>query len=117
MRHRKKGKKFSRMQGPRRSFVRNLANNLIRHGKMETTETRAKAIRPIMEKLVTLAKTNSVSRRRLIFSRVHDANIVKKIFDDIAPKYAQRHGGYLRITRLAGTRKRDGVRMARIEFV
>ncbi len=117
MRHRKKGKKFSRTRGPRRSFVRNLVNNLIRYGKIETTEARAKAIRPITEKLVTLSKTDSVARRRLVLSRVHNDLIVKKLFEDVAKRYAERHGGYLRITRLAKTRKRDGVRVARIEFV
>lgn len=117
MRHLKKGKKFNRLRGPRIHFMRNLANDLIRAGAVETTEARAKAIRPVVEKLVTFAKKQTLASRRIIESRVLNEKIVVKLVNDLAPRYAERAGGYLRITHLATGRKRDGVRMARIEFV
>lgn len=113
----KNNKKFSRLRGERISFMRNLSNDLIRAGKIETTETRAKAIRPRVERLVSFAKNPTVANRRLVSSRVDNAKIVKKLFGEYGPKYAERKGGYLRITKLAESRKRDGTRMARIEFV
>lgn len=113
----KNNKKFSRLRGERISFMRNLGNDLIRAGHIETTETRAKAIRPRVERLVSFAKNATVANRRLVASRVGNEKIVKKLFSDYGPKYAERKGGYLRIVKLAATRKRDGVRMARIEFV
>ena len=117
MRHRNKGKKFHRLRGDRISFMRNLANDLIRSGKIETTEVRAKAIRPVVEKLVTSAKRQTLAARRLLLGRVQNAKVVDKLYHDLAPRYAERQGGYLRITKLAKTRKRDATKMARIEFV
>src|SRR5277367_722334 len=117
MRHLKKGKKFSRLRGQRISFMRNLSNDLIRAGKIETTEARAKAIRPVVEKLVTSAKEQTLAARRLIISRVHNEKIAAKLYNELGPRYSTRAGGYLRITKLATTRKRDGTKMARIEFV
>ena len=117
MRHAKKGKHFSKERGPRIAFMRNLCNDMIRNGKIETTEVRAKAIRPQVEKLVTLAKKQTLASRRLIISRVHNIKIADKLYSDYGPRYAERKGGYLRITKLASMRKRDGTRMARIEFV
>ena len=117
MRHLKKGKKFHRLRGPRISFMRNLANDLVRSGTVETTETRAKAIRPVVERLVTIAKQQTLASRRLLASRVHNEKVVAKLYNDLGPRYAERRGGYLRITKLPATRKRDGTRMARIEFV
>ncbi len=118
MTHGKKNNtKFGRLRGARVSFMRNLGNDLIRAGKIETTETRAKAIRPRVESLVTFAKNPTVANRRLVASRGGNEKIVKKLFSDYGPKYAERKGGYLRIIKLAESRKRDGTRMARIEFV
>ncbi len=117
MRHLKKGKKFNRLRGPRISFMRNWANDLIRAGSVETTEVRAKAIRPVVEKLVTTAKKQTLAARRVIISRVHNEKVVVKLYNELGPRYAERRGGYLRITKLAQSRKRDGTRMARIEFV
>jgi large subunit ribosomal protein L17 len=117
MRHLKKGKKFNRLRGDRISFLRNLANDVIRAEHIETTETRAKAIRPIVEKLVTFAKKQDLASRRLIASRVQNPRITKKLCDDLGTRYADRKGGYLRIVKLQKARKRDGVRMARVEFV
>ncbi len=117
MRHQKEGRKFHRLKGARASFLRNLANDLVRAGRIETTEARAKEIRPIVERLVTHAKRQTLASRRLLLSRVHNENIVRKLFDEFAPRYKERMGGYLRITKLAQSRKRDGSRLARIEFV
>lgn len=117
MRHLKKGKKFNRLRGPRISFMRNLANDLIRSGSIETTEARAKAIRPVVEKLVTSAKKQTLAARRTILSRVNNQKIAAKLYNDLGPRYATRAGGYLRITKLGTSRKRDGTLMARIEFV
>ncbi len=117
MRHLKKGKKFHRLKGERRSFLRNLANDLLRSGKIETTETRAKAIRPLVERMVTIAKRQDLAARRLLLARLHNERIVHKLYDEIAPRYQGRPGGYLRITKLGRSKKRDGSRLATIEFV
>jgi large subunit ribosomal protein L17 len=117
MRHLKKGKKFNRTRGARISFLRNLSNDLIRTGKIETTEARAKAIRPAVEKLVTFAKKQTLASRRIIVSRVHNQKIADKLYVEYGPRYADRKGGYLRITKLGTSRKRDGSAIARIEFV
>ena len=117
MRHLVKGKKFNRLRGDRISFMRNLANDVIRAGSVETTEVRAKAIKPVVEKLVTLAKTQTLANRRTIVSRVHNAKIAQKLYEELGPRYAERKGGYLRISKIQKTRKRDGTKMARIEFV
>lgn len=117
MRHGKAGKKFHRKTGPRRSFLRNLETNLIRAGKIETTEARAKEIRPFVERLVTLAKRQTLAARRLLLRRLHNKNAVAKLYADVAPKYATRAGGYLRIVKLQKARRRDGTRLVRIEFV
>lgn len=117
MNHAHRGRKFGRLKGERISFVRNLGNDLIRAGKIETTEARAKEIRPKVERLVSFAKKPTVANRRLVASRVGNEKIVKKLFGEYGPKYAERSGGYLRITKLGRARKRDGTSMARIEFV
>jgi large subunit ribosomal protein L17 len=117
MRHNKKGKKFGRLRGDRISFLRNLSNDLIRTGKIDTTDARAKAIRPQVEKLVTMAKRQTLAGRRVLLSRVQSSAVVNKLYHDLGPRYAERNGGYLRITKLQTTKKRDGSKMARIEFV
>lgn len=117
MRHRVKGKKFHRLASRRRSFLRNLAANLIRRERLETTVIRAKAIRPAVEALITIGKKQSLAARRLLRRRLHNAAVVEKIMADLAPRYLKRHGGYTRIVKLARARKRDGAPVARIEFV
>ena len=117
MRHLKKGKKFGRLRGDRISFMRNLANDLIRSGSIDTTEVRAKAVRPVVEKLVTTAKQQTLAARRTLLSRVQNERVVTKLYNELGPRYAERHGGYLRITKLGKARKRDGAFMAHIEFV
>ena len=117
MRHGKEGKKFNRLSGDRRNFLRNIALDLIRTGKITTTETRAKAIRPMVERLVTIARKNTVTSRRLALARLHNEKSVKRLHEEWGPRYKERPGGYLRITKLSKSRKRDGSRLATIEFV
>ena len=117
MRHRKEGKKFHRISGRRKSFLRNLVNNFIKKESIETTEVRAKAIRPIAEHLITIAKKGDLASRRLIMKRVIDPKVTKKICDDLASRYSARQGGYTKITKLAVFKKRDGSSLAKIEFV
>ena len=97
--------------------MRNLANDLMRQGKIETTEARAKAIRPIVERIITQAKKGGLAARRLILKRVHNKIVAERIISEIAPRYVDRRGGYLRVVKLGKSRKRDGSRLARIEFV
>lgn len=117
MRHLKKGRKFNRLTGRRKSFLRNLANDLIRAGKINTTEARAKSIRPIVERYVSIAKLQTLASRRTLVSRLQNEKTVRKLVEEIAPRYAERKGGYLRITKLGIARKRDGSRVSAIEFV
>ena len=94
-----------------------LALNLIVRGKIKTTEPKAKELRPFIEKLVTIAKTNDLSNRRIVTARLANRQReTRKLFSDIAPRYTDRKGGYTRILKL-GARKSDGAKMAIIEFV
>lgn len=117
MRHAKKDKKFSRRRlGQRRSFLRNLEGQLIENEKIETTILRAKVLRPRVEKLVTLAKKQNLASLRILLSRL-PKEAAFKLFYEMAKKYEGKRGGYLRIIRGLKARKRDGARMAIIEFV
>lgn len=117
MRHLKKGKKFHRIRGRRISFLKNLANDLIKKNKIETTEARAKAIKPIVEKLVTIAKEPTLHNRRLLLSRTGDKKVVERLLNELGPRYKERKGGYLRILKSAKSRKRDGALVSVIEFI
>lgn len=117
MKHHKSFRKFGREKNQRISFIRGLMVNLIRHGKIETTEARAKEIRPHVEKLVTLAKEDTVANRRLIASRImNQDNETKMLFTEYGPKYKSVAGGYTRIIKLPH-RIADGASKAIIEFV
>ncbi len=109
-------RKFHRTKGPRRSFIRILANNLIMKEKITTTEERAKSIRPIVEKMVTIGKKQQLANFRLLLSRLPKQS-AEKVYHEIGPRYKERPGGYLRIIKQSRMRKRDGARMAVIEFV
>ena len=117
MRHHKQGTKFGRKTGDRRAFVRNLVTDTILKERIHTTETRAKAIRPFVERAVSIAKRGDLASRRLLLSRLHDEAAVRKLMSDLGPRYKDRKGGYTRVVKSALTRKRDGVRTAIIEFV
>ncbi len=117
MQHGKKGRKFHREASARVPFVRNLVNNLIRYEKIETTVARAKEIKPKVEKLVTLGKKQTLAARRLLIQRLHNERMAGKVIDDLAKRYAERKGGYLRIKKSSKTRRRDGSILVVIEFV
>jgi large subunit ribosomal protein L17 len=117
MKNHKSFRKFGREKNQRVAFVRGLLINLIRHGRIETTLARAKEIRPFVERLVTLAKVDTVARRRLVASRlINQADETAKLFGEYAPKYKEVSGGYTRILKLP-TRISDGAEKAVIEFV
>lgn len=116
MRHRNQGKKFGRMKGPRRAFFKSLAKNLVQHERIETSETRAKELRRIVERLVTHAKKQNIAALRLL-SRYLPKQEVFKIYHEIAPRYKERKGGYTRVIKLSKTRKHDNSKRAVIEFV
>lgn len=117
MMHHKNFRKFGREKNVRKAFIRSLLINLIRHGRIETTEARAKEIRPFVEKLVTLAKEDTVARRRLIASRlINQESETAMLFSEYAPKYKDVAGGYTRIIKLPA-RIADGAAKAIIEFV
>ena len=117
MRHGKRGRKFHRLKSRRTAFLRNLASDLIRAEKIRTTEARAKEIRPIVERLITIAKRQNLSARRLLISRLHNERVVRKLYDVLAPRYGSRVGGYLRIKKTSIVRRRDGSQLSTIEFV
>ena len=116
MRHRKAGRKLGRSSGHRRALYRNLVTELFRHERIKTTEAKAKAIRPRAEKLITLGKQGTLHARRLAAGRLNDQEILKKLFDEIAPRYQEREGGYTRILKL-GSRQGDNALMVLIELV
>ncbi|RME86279.1 MAG: 50S ribosomal protein L17 [Caldilineae bacterium] len=122
MRHRKAGRTLGRTTGHRKALYKNLITELIRHGQIETTEAKAKAIRPAAERLITIAKRgrsgriSEVHARRLIRARLNDPALVSVVYDELAERYAERPGGYTRIFKL-GPRQGDGARMALIELV
>jgi large subunit ribosomal protein L17 len=109
-------RKFGKKRGRRILFVKNLAHNLIKTGKMETTVSRAKEIRPIVERLISVAKKQQLSALRRLLAYL-PKQTAQKLYYEIAPKYKDRHGGYLRIIKEAKVRKRDGTQLAIIEFV
>ncbi|MFN2165185.1 MAG: 50S ribosomal protein L17 [Anaerolineae bacterium] len=120
MRHKRAGRRLGRDSGHRKALYRNLTKQLFQHGVIHTTEAKAKSVRPQAEKLITLAKRglqdNRVHAQRIAMARLDDKVIVKKLFDDLAPRYEQRPGGYVRITKL-GPRKGDGAEMVQLELV
>ncbi len=116
MRHSVKGTKFGREKGDRRQFVKSLMTSLILEGAIQTTPARAKEIRPRVEKMVTLAKKQDLASLKLLISRLPEKPAFK-LYHEIAPKYMDRKGGYLRILKTGKVRMRDGVEMVKIEFV
>lgn len=116
MRHGKAGRKLNRNSSARVALARAQATALLREGRIQTTLTKAKELRPYVEKLITTAKGGDLHARRLIAQDIHDNDVVRKVMDEVAPKYAERPGGYTRILRV-GTRRGDGVTMALIELV
>lgn len=117
MRHLKSGRRFNRSSSHRVALARNQAKNLITHGRITTTIPKAKELRGFVEHLITVAKGNDLAARRLVLRDLHDPALARKLFDEIAPRYANRPGGYTRVLKLAERRRGDGVQLALIELV
>jgi large subunit ribosomal protein L17 len=116
MRHRVAGRKLQRTSSHRAALFRNMAAALIKHEQITTTLAKAKELRPYTEKLITLAKKGGLSNRRLANARLLDETQLKKLFDVLAPRYADRAGGYTRVIK-AGLRASDAAQIAIIELV
>jgi large subunit ribosomal protein L17 len=116
MRHRRNTTKLKRTASHRRALLANLACSLIEHGRIKTTLGKAKALRPVAEKLITLGKRGDLHARRLAVAFLRQKDTVKKLFEEVAPASANRQGGYCRITKL-GVRMSDAAPMAYIEWV
>jgi large subunit ribosomal protein L17 len=116
MRHRNAGRKLNVTTQHRHAMFANMAAALIKHEQIKTTLPKAKELRPVVEKLVTLSRKNDLAARRLAMSRLRDETQVKKLFEVIGPRYADRPGGYTRVLK-AGFRHGDNAAMAFIEFV
>ncbi len=116
MRHLHKGRKFGLKTGPRRSFLRILANNLVSHERIMTTEARAKELKGIVERYITYGKQQNLAGMKLLLEKLPKAAAFK-IYHEIAPRYKERKGGYTRVIKTAAPRKHDGSKMAVIEFV
>ena len=116
MRHRNSGRQLNRTSSHRKAMFRNMAVSLFRHEIIKTTLAKAKELRRTAEPLITLAKNDSVAKRRLAFARLRDRDIVQKLFGEIAPRYQERAGGYLRILK-CGVRAGDSAPMAIVELV
>lgn len=116
MRHRNAGRKLNRTSSHRQAMFQNMAKSLFKHELIKTTVPKAKDLRRVAERLITLAKKDSVANRRLAFARLRDKAIVGKLFTDLGPHYASRPGGYLRIIK-CGFRPNDSTPMAYVQLV
>jgi len=116
MKHKLAGRKLSRASGHRRAMHRNLVTDLLGYGKITTTEAKAKEVRGLAEKLITLGKAGGLHSRRQALSFIFDKKVTEKVFTELAPKYAERPGGYTRIIKL-GPRLGDGAPMVQLELV
>lgn len=116
MRHRNTGRQLSRNSSHRKAMMRNLAASLLNHEVIKTTLPKAKELRRVAEPLITLAKIDSVHKRRLAFARLRDRDVVTKLFNELGPRYKERPGGYMRILKM-GFRPGDSAPMALVELV
>lgn len=116
MRHRKKVKTLSRKKESRQALLRNLATSIVLYEKVKTTRAKARAVKPLVEKMITLGKKNTLASRRKAIEFFYIENPVKKIFDELGPRYKDRQGGYTRLTK-AGARRGDAAEMVIIELV
>ena len=116
MRHRAKGRQLSRTSTHKRAMLNNMASSLFEHGRIVTTEAKAKELRPFAEKLITLARRGDLHARRLVERRIKDRDTLGKLFSEFGPRFAARPGGYTRILKL-GHRPGDGADVARIELL
>lgn len=116
MRHRKSFNKLNRTASHRKSLLSNMASELFIHKKIKTTTVKAKAVRPVVERLITFAKKGTLSARRHVLRTVRDKKVVKELFEEISSVYDSRNGGYTRIIKL-GRRKGDGAELSFLELV
>lgn len=116
MRHRAKGKQLSRTSSHKRAMLNNMATSLFRYERVETTEAKAKELRPFVERLITFARRGDLHARRQVERRIKDRDVTGRLFKDIGPRFAARPGGYTRIVKL-GHRSGDGAETARIELL
>ena len=116
MRHKVRGRKFGRERDHRRLLMRNLVSSLVEHGRINTTQTKAKELRGLAERLITYGKKDTIHHRRLAYKVLQNRDLVKKVFDELAPRYQSTEGGYTRVLK-NGYRKGDCAPMAIIEFV
>jgi len=116
MRHRYSGRKFSRTSAHRKAMFKNMTASLVEHELIKTTLPKAKELRRVAEPLITLAKKDSVANRRLAFARIRDKDAVRKLFDELGPRFEARPGGYIRILK-CGFRAGDKAPMAYVELV
>lgn len=116
MRHLKSGRKLNRNSPHRKAMFQNMATSLFTHGLIKTTLPKAKELRRVAEPLITMAKSDSVARRRVVFARLRDKAAVGKLFNELGPRYKDRPGGYLRILK-CGYRAGDSAPMAYVELV
>lgn len=116
MRHRQTTPKLNRTPSHRKAMLRNMVTDLLRHGRVRTTQAKAKALRPLAERMITLGKRETLNARRHAARVIRDKTVLKKLFDELAPRYAERPGGYTRIVKLPA-RSGDGADLALIELV
>lgn len=116
MRHRKTGRKLGRTAAHRRALKRNMAEALFRHERIRTTVAKAKELRPYVERLITLSKSDTVHARRMFAREIQDRKLIQHVFSEVGPRFENRHGGYTRVIRL-GNRQGDGAEMALLELV
>ena len=116
MRHRAKGRQLSRTSSHRRALLNNMATSLFEHGRVITTEAKAKELRPFAEKLITLARRGDLHARRLVERKIKDRETLSRLFSEIGPRFAARPGGYTRSLKM-GHREGDGADIARIELL
>jgi large subunit ribosomal protein L17 len=116
MRHRAKGRQLSRTSTHKRAMLNNMASSLFEHGRIVTTEAKAKELRPFAEKLITLARRGDLHARRLVERKIKSRETLSLLFSEIGPRFAARPGGYTRILKL-GHRDGDGADIARIELL
>src|SRR5256714_11917333 len=116
MRHRRAGKKLGRDTAQRKALSSNLAGALIEHGRIKTTEAKAKAVKPFAEQMITLGKRGDLAARRQAIAELRSQDVVHQLFADVAPRFADRPGGYTRIVKL-GPRQGDAAEMVYLELV
>jgi large subunit ribosomal protein L17 len=115
MRHGHKVRKLGRTQSHRKALLNNLATSLIREGALRTTDAKAKVLRGVVDRLVTFAKRGDLAARRHVLRSVHDPKVVKRLFEEIAPRFVDREGGYTRVLKI-GVRRGDGAAISLVTF-